>query len=839
MRTATAPELAVLAGVVYKVVPRLKVENGSGTMVDVTTWMEGFKIDVDIDKPVSELSVSFRRDNAPFESLAPFRGDSTLNRDDTASYSPLLDVGRSITLEVATIAPAATPVAGDYKLLFVGLLDVINWEHSPVSISARDLGGVLVDRWIETVARYGSLEGVPMEVVIQQILNAGHGAGVITLNVADDPNYDISPGYFQQEMSEMEAFQTLAQLRGMDIRYKFVESSGAFELTISEPPRSKTVPDYTFGPSQYFDVTSLFIDVQDIRNVVQGEYHEADTFFRNTVIREDATSETRYGRRFFKIVEGDDSPIDSEAEMVVMVEAALADLKEPKAEQEIELPFFWPIDLNDLYRFTENGVHYNSPQDWAVTSYSHEFTRNKIRTRIKVRGTPAGAYLNWLNRSGGTGLSQPETANALLDFRLIAEDTPPGTVTYGWTLGGQVAEVWLGQEVFTNPVPSDPWGIVLAGVSPLPVGTLTATFEKPPEHQVRYVQIEPRDAYLTPGRVQRLVINSAPTQAPTVELDDIETANSGTQWWKVTERGLAVTAVEVQTQIGIEPVSGWGAPTRGPGGASLVRGGVLGPLEYEHDVLLDPVRFSWIMPRISLENGEPPIVLGPFGFDRDKNPNILSITLNTISATQFGTIITAIADSDAKSVKVFDKNGTWFHHVDGPSISTDVSLSDPQGVAGLGSSAVGTYTVRAYSQPIAYIDGSTLYDERDIQVGGASAPAPGAVWDIVSLAAPAVGDTIAVLTLKASSAPVGYNVKVYIAVAISNPVPTDDHTADLSPALGAPPTFSTPYDYDVGSGFEAGASGLHCSMKAKCDLRNASNVVVDTQTVSASWYISP
>lgn len=837
MRTATSPELAVLALTVQKVTPRLKVENGSGTMIDVSTWLEGFKLDVDVDKPVSGLVVSFRRDNQPFQSLAPLRGDSTLNRDDTASYSPLLDVGRRITLEVATNAPSDAPIAGDFKLLFDGRQDVVNWEHSPVSVSARDLGGDLNDRWIETVQKYGSVEGVPIQTVVQQILDNGHGIGVLVLNVADDPAYDIAPGYYQQEMSEMDAFLALAQLRGLDIRYKYDEASGTFKFTLSDPPRGKTVPDYTFAASQYYDVTDLFIDRTNIRNVIQGEYREAGTFFRNTVTVEDATSETRYGRRFFRIVEGDDSPIDSAAEMTVMVNAALSDLKDPKAEQEIEMPFFWPMDLNDLYRFTENGIHYNSPQDLAVTSYSHEFGRNRIRTVARVRGSPAGAYLNWLARKGGSGLPQPETANALNDFKVISEtDT---TVTYGWSLGGEVSEVWLGQQVFTNPLPANPWDLVLNSVSPLPTGTLSATFTKPPEHQVLYVQIEPRDQYLTPGKVQRLVINAAATQAPVIELDDIETDTSGTQWWKVTERGLGVTAVEVQTQIGIEPVSAWGAPTRGPGDVSLVRGGTLGTLEYEHDVMLDPVRFSWVMPRISLENGEPPIVLGPFGFDRDKNPNILSVTLNTISATQFGTIITAIADSDAKSIKVYDKNGTWFHHVDGPSISTDVSLSDPQGTAGLGSSASGTYVVRAYAQPIAYIDGSTLYDEKEIQVGGATASPPGAIWDIVSLAAPAIGDTIATLTLKASAAPAGYNVKVYIAVAISNPVPTDDHTADLTPALGAPPTFSTPYDYDVGAGFQAGASGLHCSMKAKCDLRNASNVVVDTKTVSASWYISP
>jgi hypothetical protein len=58
------------------------------------------------------------------------------------------------------------------------------------------------------------------------------------------------------------------------------------------------------------------------------------------------------------------------------------------------------------------------------------------------------------------------------------------------------------------------------------------------------------------------------------------------------------------------------------------------------------------------------------------------------------------------------------------------------------------------------------------------------------------GSANAKINLYASSAPVGWTVKVYIYVGFSSSgTPTVDHTADLTPALSAPPTVATDYTY--------------------------------------------
>lgn len=404
MRTTTAPELTTLADPTRQITQRYKVANGSGTLIDLTSWVEDTGNNIDIDRPASALTVLFRRDSGTTLSLSPLRTDSTLNRlDDGTTYSPQLLGGRRLTWEVATTPIGTPPVAGDYKFLFDGFIDVIDFDHSPISCDCRDKGGVLVDRGVEVEAPYGSVSGVALETVMQAILDATFGGGVIPLDVPVSPSYLVSPIYIQQRQSMMDAMQVLAQLPGWDVRYWYDTGSATFKFRLQQPPRTKTTPDHTFGPSSYYDITRLSIDRTNIKNVIAVSYFDATLGYRDVVTVADATSITKYGRRYFYLQEDDGSPISTNAEATAMANAILSDLKEPKAEAEIELPFFWPAELWDLYRFTANGVHINSDQDWAVVSISHKLRRNHHRTVLTVRGAVSGGFLTWLDRPKGPG----------------------------------------------------------------------------------------------------------------------------------------------------------------------------------------------------------------------------------------------------------------------------------------------------------------------------------------------------------------------------------------------------------------------------------------------------
>lgn len=423
MRATTAPELTVLAGS-RSVAVRVKVAKAppdNATLVDLTGWVEKVTLHEDVDQPVMGCTIEFRRDHLTTLSLSPLRTDSTLNRlDDGVTFSPALDVHRRVTVEPATTALDVAPVAGDYKLMFDGTISTVEFARSPVSIVCRDKGATLVDHWVEALESYGSLAGVNVETVMQQLNDRWLGAGIVPVWAPVSPAYLISPAYQQQRQSLMEALVALAQLPGWDLRYVWDDGTSTFRLKFAEPDRTKTVPDYTFGPSGYIDVTRLDIDLTGIRNAIVIDYpFLGDPSGRAQEDTDDPTSVGRYGRRFFFIQEADTSPINTTPEAETLIAAALADLKDPKAEQEIELPFFWPVQLGDLYRFSANGKHYDENHDLAVVSYRHELSRGRHRTYLTVRGSPAGQYLTWGSRSGGGGTSpQPGTSRP-----------PVGTIT--------------------------------------------------------------------------------------------------------------------------------------------------------------------------------------------------------------------------------------------------------------------------------------------------------------------------------------------------------------------------------------------------------------------------
>lgn len=401
MRSTTAGELTTLAAASRVVTSRVKVANGSGTMADLSSWVESIDWDHDADIPVSGCTITFTRALGTIQSLAPFRTDSTLNRlDDAVTYSPQLDLTRAITIEVATTAIGATIVAGDYKKLFEGTISINGSAKSPVEVTGRDLGGQLVDEWLQSEHSYGSLPGEDLEDVMQELLDDWTTG--TTLYVPASPSYVISPEYLNQRQSVMDALLALAQLPGWDIRYKWDDGTSSFRLTLYSIDRTKTVPDYTFGSSGYLDVTKLDIELTDIRNYIILSYPQVGGV-RTTASDLDATSVIRYGGpssrpRFLYIQEADSSPINTAPEAATLLAAALADLKDPKADAEIELPFFWPVELGDLLRFSANGVHFDTDQDLAVVSIKHSLSRNRHRTQLRLRGKPASGYLNWQQR---------------------------------------------------------------------------------------------------------------------------------------------------------------------------------------------------------------------------------------------------------------------------------------------------------------------------------------------------------------------------------------------------------------------------------------------------------
>jgi hypothetical protein len=445
VRTTSGPEDTVLSAPTYQISNRLKIANGSGTMKDWTSWIETHDTDENIDQPISQLELGIRRDNGPTLSLAPLRTDSTLNvLDDNVTYAPAIDVGRAITWESATTPVGTAPVSGDWKLIFSGNIDDVDWEQSPMKVTARDLGFDLADTWIEDEVSYSAIGS--LESGIQRQLDNTFGVGVKPLNTPVSPGYALN-AFKQQVQSVEDAIEALEQLIGWDVRYRWDNGTNQFKLTLSDPGRATVVPAYTFGPSRVLSVRKLGFKKTSVRNVIIVSYKDVTTGTRQTITVSDATSITRYKRQVLLITEPDDSPVNSSVEATTMGNNALADLKDPKADLEVEMLFWWPAQLNDLYRFSANGRHFNSNQDLAVVGIQHHVSMNQQRTTLTLRGKPTGGYDSWLNRripnpTPIPNIPQRPDFNGMF-FSQVFSETPlqqlwvsSGSVTNGTKVGG-------------------------------------------------------------------------------------------------------------------------------------------------------------------------------------------------------------------------------------------------------------------------------------------------------------------------------------------------------------------------------------------------------------------
>ncbi|HEU0052062.1 MAG TPA: hypothetical protein VFQ39_02750, partial [Longimicrobium sp.] len=407
MRTLTTPESQLLAGDHVQVRARVQVKDANGDFKNLSAipdsgstardWLQELQWEDDIDTAVAQATVTLVRE-ASGQSLAPMLTTSTLNRKAGNVYAPLIDAGREVKIEVATVSVAtATPAAGDWKLLFHGDIDEVDWGKgdSRVQIAIRDLGGRLQDNFIEAKRTYVPSGSAAVETVMQQILNDNNTG--VTLYTPVSPGWMI--GRFEQDqVPVLDALRKLAEQIGWDVRYRWNASQSRFDLTFYQPPRGKVAADWTIGPRQYLDVSNLAVNRAGVRNVVKVNFRNSATNLDDHAIADDVPSITRYGRRFMELVEAEAPLIDTTAEAQTLAGRILSDLKDPLAEQEVEMHFFWPVELGDLYSFQPNGVHYDTAQSWAVVGYRHQLGAGQWRTTLTTRGTVAGAYRDWLRR---------------------------------------------------------------------------------------------------------------------------------------------------------------------------------------------------------------------------------------------------------------------------------------------------------------------------------------------------------------------------------------------------------------------------------------------------------
>lgn len=217
-----------------------------------------------------------------------------------------------------------------------------------------------------------------------------------------------------------------------------------------------------------------------------------------------------YGRRYMKISEADDSPINRLALATSLANAALSDLKDPDALLEIECRYFWPGEVGvDLYRFSANNKHFSSNQDLAAMSFRHRIAvGERPTTWILTRGKPSGGVLMWKRRIGNTLPTTTTPDIAVTNFREVARGQ--ASVTLGWDVSGDIDEIWVWYSTPSQPLASDPWASFVG----IPTVRLTADSTSyaiaiPDYGSVTYVQIVPigvRENIVVRGNPARFTI---------------------------------------------------------------------------------------------------------------------------------------------------------------------------------------------------------------------------------------------------------------------------------------------------------------------------------------------
>lgn len=392
---------------------RLKVENGSFTLKDLQGRFYGYVLNLpNPNEPIGSLEVQFIRETSKAgltSSLAPTVTVSSFNKlNDNTTYSPLLQIGRLVTLEVAlTAVNGARPADGSslWYEIFKGYITEVNWpewDSHNAAIRCNGLAGRFQIQKSEVEYKY--LAGTSIETVAQQILsNNGFSSVTAAFPVSTGKviPLDYEPGL---QKSVWEQLWSLAQSMGWIVYYKYTGVS-SIALTFFEPARTKSSSDMTIDAHDY---RGLALDEEEIRNVGYLRFFDQSSNLQMIGPFEDTASITKYGgslgiRRPFWIALDEESPIRSTSEANDMLNAALLDVADPDMLAEVlTFPLVFAESGTDLYTFLAMDRLFDSNQTLAPFSITIDIKADQEPVSVvAVRGIPTAGSKTWKGLTEG------------------------------------------------------------------------------------------------------------------------------------------------------------------------------------------------------------------------------------------------------------------------------------------------------------------------------------------------------------------------------------------------------------------------------------------------------
>jgi hypothetical protein len=405
MRSITGPELAIIQGAHFEVHARLSLRDDSAGEVDFTdiasmsaTGGDLLKATVSgtIDAPLLTAEFAVHRGRGT-DQLAPLLASSSVN-----ALGPRLRPFVTVKLETACVAPGTTPVSGDWKEVFFGLVDDVDSASDPdaILLSCRDFWAIALDMWNMENHTFGLPGGQPLADAVLDVLQAESRFPGVAIEVVGTPTFQLKT-YPTDPGSKLELMRILVQQSGWDLRGRY-NSSGEWALTLYEPDRALTVGSLvTFTPSQYLAIPRAVQSLADVRNYWEVAYYDTATSTVEIKTAENGTSITLYGFRPARIAEDAQQGIDTGTEAQAYADAILADTSEPPLDLELQTLYFWPVELNDVHTYEANDTVFDANQVLAVLAYQHTLEGGHGTTTFTTRGAPATQYRRWIAQEGG------------------------------------------------------------------------------------------------------------------------------------------------------------------------------------------------------------------------------------------------------------------------------------------------------------------------------------------------------------------------------------------------------------------------------------------------------
>lgn len=394
------------------------IDGNGSCLIEMIAWSDS------LDAPMATGEATVQWSRTDYDGMSPF---VTGGR-----FEGYLGLWREIVISTKVYPPGAQASDFSWVEVFRGRIDSYDLSSAPGNIQFRDkIGAELMDQQIQSVTEYGDDAGTKdVEDVIQDLLD-DHDKTSVTLYTPVASSFQVR-AYNQTKMRVLQAAKNLAFTLGWDIRSKWRDTPGEFQLTLYEPDRSNTTADHTIAPGFIRQWGEFGSTVENIRNAVRVWYGAAASDDddgndeRLSVVRTDETSPAHdltgspvanssidvHGWRLMEIAEASTSVIQDLASATALADYALSDLADPTLIGRLSMAtYFWPVELNDLYDLTADGYRLGADTKAAVFGYAHAIEPGGgARTEIHFRAKPGLGPAAYFSRSGSTILQPDDKA---------------------------------------------------------------------------------------------------------------------------------------------------------------------------------------------------------------------------------------------------------------------------------------------------------------------------------------------------------------------------------------------------------------------------------------------